>query len=81
MVNKVAMNIFVQKTPVLLVSHFLRTNCQDWDYLSRDMNKLMILGGEPGSGEWERHLGVEYNVDVFKDFGRASGLFSWIRQV
>ena len=44
-------------TPVLLVLYFLRTNFQEVGYLSKGMNKLVILGVELGSksgdGIWD----------------------------
>ena len=76
-----AMNIFVQMSPLHLVSYFPRTNFQEGDYLSKGMNKFLILGVELGSEGWGRHLGVEYNVAVLNNFWRASELFRWLRQV
>lgn len=56
-VNNAATNIFVQMIPVLLVLYFLRTNVQEVGYLSKGMNKLVILGVELGSkggdGIWD----------------------------
>ena len=42
MMKSAAVDIFVQITPVPLVSYFLRTHFQERDYLSRGMSKLMI---------------------------------------
>lgn len=74
-VNNAATNIFVQMVPVLLVLYFLRTNVQEVGYLSKGMNKLVILGVELGMG---MAFGTEYTKAMFKNFWRASGL---LRQV